>query len=169
MVATLVVETGSGDTTSNAYITEASANAYFSNKLYADRWEVALSQQRIRAIITATKTLDDFITWKGYRVSENQALAWPRAQVNDQDGYLINNATVPQAVKDATCELAILLLDEDRREEDDMEGITKIAVGPISIERDKNEKPIIPDHVARIIRFIGSRASDIFEVTKLRT
>lgn len=44
---------------------------------------------------------------KGRRTSETQALPLPRTGMRDGEGYLIDDATIPQAFKDAQCELAM--------------------------------------------------------------
>lgn len=45
--------------------------------------------------------------WKGTRANEDQSLDWPRSDVEDSDGYCIDDDVVPQAIIDAQCELAL--------------------------------------------------------------
>ena len=48
----------------------------------------------------------DHEAWKGTRVGETQALDWPRAYVEDDDGFTVDSDIVPTRVKNATIILA---------------------------------------------------------------
>jgi hypothetical protein len=43
------------------------------------------------------------------RDTEEQSLSWPREKVGYVDGWWVDNGIVPQAIKDAQCELAYLV------------------------------------------------------------
>lgn len=49
------------------------------------------------------------LNWVGYKQYETQALAWPRITSKLVDGWSIDIDAIPQAVKDAQCELAYLM------------------------------------------------------------
>lgn len=60
------------------------------------------------AILRATDYLNG-LSWKGYRAASGRLLAWPRKEVEDEDGFLIPDDVIPEAVKAATCYLAELV------------------------------------------------------------
>lgn len=123
----LIVEDGTGRTNADAYVSVAEADAYFATRNTA--WAGYTNDAREAAIRFATSWLDDtyLSLWKGFRVLESQALAWPRdnspgytlmwqrgtypkaqGYLYDLDGFPIMPNTVPRAVKRACMEAAIL-------------------------------------------------------------
>jgi len=107
MAATFVVETGTVVANANAYITEAEADQYHDNNGTRTAWDAAADKEQ--SIRTATKFLEVTYKgkWLGVRVTTGQALSWPRSGVEDQDGYTIDSALIPQDLKDACAELAL--------------------------------------------------------------
>lgn len=100
----------------NSYITVADANDYFDGALYRTDWpagssgaDLALKQT---ALVTATRHLDRLI-WKETRTTFTQRLQWPRVGLVDRDGNYLDADTIPQEIKDATCELALHILQTD--------------------------------------------------------
>ena len=61
------------------------------------------------------KFLDDLYrgAWKGGRISRTQTLAWPRYGVVDEEGLWITNTEIPQELKDANCEAAVLSISSE--------------------------------------------------------
>jgi hypothetical protein len=53
--------------------------------------------------------LDRSYVWAGYRVTDTQALQWPRYVEGLVDGYPIPSDAIPQAIKGAQCEMAYLI------------------------------------------------------------
>jgi len=86
--------------TETAYCTVAEAEVYFSGRLGADAWDDAVSTDKSKALITATRMIDR-LNYIGIRTSELQSLQFPR---ND-------DTSIPTDIKNATCELALALLD----------------------------------------------------------
>jgi hypothetical protein len=132
MTVSLVVEDGTGLALANCYVSAADVTAYCDAHALVG-WTTDAAAQ-VTAILRATQYLENNYRgrWKGYRVKETQALAWPRSSsapitfaspsmtrsrnvfaggagyLLDQDGYPILANVVPKAVKDASCELARL-------------------------------------------------------------
>lgn len=123
----LIVEDGTGRTDADAYVSVAEADAYFLTRNTA--WAGYTNDAREAAIRFATSWLDDtyLSLWKGARVNEFQALAWPRdnspgytlmwqrgaypkvqGYLYDLDGFPVMPNVVPKAVKRACMEAAIL-------------------------------------------------------------
>ena len=110
MSATFVVEDGTSKTDSNSYISVADADQYNDNHDQDAVWEGADDQVKEKALRLATAYIDDAYgnRFSGYRTEEDQALAFPRTGLTTNDGYLIDGDVIPQKLKDATVEGAIL-------------------------------------------------------------
>ena len=104
-----VVEDGTGKADANSYVSVADADAYAADHELPSKWSSATTAQKQKALRLATQNLDARYNgrWLGTRNIRLQALDWPRFNVEDSDGYLVDFNVVPQAVKDATVELAL--------------------------------------------------------------
>ena len=80
--------------------TLAGGTAHISNKAKED------------ALRRATEYLDRTYTgqWRGFRFTEEQALDWPRDGAHDNDHYLLDSDAIPEDLKRACFEAAILLI-----------------------------------------------------------
>lgn len=107
----LIVEDGTGLATAQSYISVADAATYLAAK-GDTTWAAATDASREAALVRATAYLDGAYgqRWPGSRSLSTQALDWPRSYAWDRDGYGLTG--VPQAVKNATCEAAVLELAE---------------------------------------------------------
>ena len=85
-MATLVVETGAGLTTSNSYATQDTADTYHEMRLHVTDWTGASDDDKGAALMWSTRLLDEFIDWNGSIVVDGQALRWPREGVITPDG-----------------------------------------------------------------------------------
>lgn len=136
--STLVVEDGSGRSDANSYATVAAADAYNVNVTRSTEWLNATAVAKANALILATQYLDNEFAgrWQGHRAYEEQALAWPRADVVDEDGFDLSSTVVPQRLKDACCELAVrvVLGDDLHPVETEPAGVAaeSVTVGPVS-------------------------------------
>lgn len=83
-----------------SYITVEEAQDYFDAKLGTDAWDSSTDDEKLKALKNAT-VLINRLNFKGYKTISNQGNEFPR------DGSSI----VPQPILDATCELALVLLD----------------------------------------------------------
>ena len=146
-----------GGSSSNSYISLANANLYFDNRLYSEVWECEKIPNKQKALITATKHIDYKFDFFGIPADLNdQALDWPRNIVYDQDGQLVDGTIIPVFVLDATCELAIELLKEDRVSDYSNKGLDSIKVGPIDIDFDSDyDQNLLPDTVLEMLSFFG--------------
>lgn len=145
MTLTLIQETGTGSSLSNSYTDRTFADAFLERNIWADAWTAATTASRDAALVWATQLLDDSVVWLGQRVSETQALGWPRYQVWDRDGYAIASNVVPVAVQRATAELARLLLIADRTAEAETVAYRELEAGPLRIVFDEGQqqRPVI--------------------------
>lgn len=129
----LIVEDGTGLSTAEAYISVADADAYFlarGNAAWAALTDATAKEAALRLGA-------DYMEgaygqrWKGCRISQTQALSWPRDGVV-VDGYTLPDDEVPLQVARANAELALrasagtLLADQGAQ-------VTQETVGPISV------------------------------------
>jgi hypothetical protein len=102
MAASIIATVGAAD--ANSYITLAEAQAFADGDIDAVEWYAASTDQKIRALITATRNLD-LVGFAGKKATTTQALQWPRTGVTTTDGP-IADTEVPKEIKTAVWELA---------------------------------------------------------------
>lgn len=99
----------------NTYITIADANAYFTARGNAV-WSAATDAQKEKALLEATQYLDGAYTYIGVLSDLEQPLAWPRTgaviTTGNMRGRDFEADEIPQAIKDAACELAVEAISE---------------------------------------------------------
>lgn len=104
-----------GSAIANSYQALDGASEYFANRLGAERWEDYSEDARRRALLSAVRVLDS-LPFIGARVTETQALKWPRVngldneELTDLQGREYAADVIPQPVKDAQCEIALAML-----------------------------------------------------------
>lgn len=132
-----VAEDGTGKSDANSLCSVADADAYFANVSNA-AWAALLTADKEAALVQATRYVelvygDRFLN---RRNSLEQALTWPRCYMKDRDGFAIGSDVVPQSVKDAVCELALLAAGgEDLQPDIDNPGMLaseSVSVGPVT-------------------------------------
>lgn len=83
-----------------SYATEVEAQAYFDTRLNTEPWDDAVTADREKALAHATNIIDR-LNYLGEKYDPDQVNQFPR----DTDD------TVPDAIKNATAEIALALLD----------------------------------------------------------
>lgn len=129
MAIALVVETGSGVSGANTYISAADADLYQSNRGRSS-WTSLSDDAKAVALIMATEAIDSLYPWIGKKKTSTQGLKWPRIEglddigdeipLVDSDGFEVDG--VPQAVANACAEAAFLSLTEELFQDDDPRG-----------------------------------------------
>lgn len=106
-----------------AYVTTADATTYFGSRLHAEAWTAAKDADQQKALDMATRVIDRTPV-KGVKATYDQANQFPRYP----------DAAVPQAVKDATCEEALALLERGngQRRKLQQEGVASFSVNGLS-------------------------------------
>jgi hypothetical protein len=102
----LVVEDGTGKSNADSYVSLVEAETYFTNLNILAWLDNDDDTAKEGALREATKYLDRSYNFIGSIFSTSQSLNWPRESVYDSQGREFDEV-VPQAVKDATCELAL--------------------------------------------------------------
>lgn len=105
----LVVEDGTGLATANTYIGTADADTYHLDRDHA-QWGAASNAAKESALIQATQWIDGRYRsrWLGNRSTLAQALAWPRYDAYDEDGFVLSG--IPRRLQWATAEAALLVV-----------------------------------------------------------
>jgi hypothetical protein len=102
-----------GGASANSFVLLSEAASYMEGRLNSDSWDDATTDEQNRALVEATREISSIVGWCGRRVDDTQALAWPRymAPIPDSgSGWYFSETEIPQAVKDATMELAFQFL-----------------------------------------------------------
>jgi hypothetical protein len=97
-----------GGSSSNSYLTISAADTIAATILGPLAWDDATTNEKTRALITATRGLDT-LTWIGQRTTDTQALDWPREYVTC-GGVTYANDEIPAPIQQATFDLANTLL-----------------------------------------------------------
>ena len=164
---TLSIVATAGSASANSYITENELTAYLATCLHLSATVIAAQVQAgtdtiKRALISATRLLDEQIEWDGDPDEPLiQALQWPRSGLYDDKGEDLSETTIPTRIKNATAELARYLIDSDRTAENSTDGIQELAVGSIDITFSVNNPPerkVIPDAVWQMISLWGEKS-----------
>jgi hypothetical protein len=176
MPLTLIKETGDGLVDANSYAAVADGGAYHDGHLYAAAWTAADAATQAAALVMATRLIDTLFQFKGFRRLSTQALQWPRRWVRDPDndsgsvffglpgGPYFDETKVPKLVVDATCELARELIEQDRTDDPEDEGLKSIAVeGAVNLEfnaatRRPVATAVVQAMLSKVGDYIGGRS-----------
>jgi len=169
MPLTLIKETGTGLADANAYANAADGDAYHDGHLYATPWIGAAAEQKEAALVMASRLIDGEYNFAGVKAVDGQGLQWPRENCSDPDtGTDVEADAIPQAVVDATCELARELLLVDRTASPAGEGLKYANNGSVQTGYDKTDtRPIIPAVVQSLLGKFGSMIRAKSGVVKL--
>lgn len=183
MPLALIVEIGTVVAGANSYIALADAETYFLGRLRKDAWTAADTDTKNAALVTAVRTIDTMVTFNGSIVSQVQPLQWPRAYCPNPDfqlfgisypenlGQYFASDSIPQVVKDAQCEMALALLNDegDRTGDNEGVGLKRVRIeGAVEVEFDKTDKrPILPNIVADLLSKVGNPGGGAFQTVKL--
>lgn len=160
---TLVTAVGADD--ANSYASVAEATAYLNERLNTSAWSAAVTAgagDAERALIQATRLLDreqfegePVKPLNGTSSGDTQSLKWPRYAADDDAGWTWEGTVIPRCVKDATCELALYLLNKgttDPTQPTGLEGFKAVVVGPLEVTpRDGFAPDELPNHVRRLL------------------
>lgn len=124
-----------------------------------DAVERLTANTKEKALIQATSMLDEYFNWFGTILDEDQALRFPRYSAYDRDGYVYDEEEIPQELKDATCEMALRLLQGDSMTEPSLttQGFSEVTLGPINVKVDtSNKDDVVADTVVSMVSHLGA-------------
>lgn len=111
-----------GDAGANSFATVEFADDYFALQLHASAWPASSAgadlAEKQKALVSATRWLDSQ-PFVGFKATDAQSLSWPRSSSDCFDGgfyvgdLFIAAGTIPAKLKEATCGLALFLLQKD--------------------------------------------------------
>jgi len=114
--------------------------------------------EKEKALIWATRLLDDMMIWHGSKRTTTQALRWPRSGVLKADGDWYGFDAIPEILERATSELALHLLGTDRFKLPGMlgQGISKAKIGPLEVVADSGQREaLVPQNILSILSPLG--------------
>lgn len=130
----LIVEDGSIVAGADSYCTEAYADTFHEDRGNTAWASVADKEAMLRRATDYMRQAYRAM-WKGFRYSSSQALDWPRANVQVEDGPYQNFVAVnivPKEVKDACAMLALMASSADLAPNLEQQ-VTSESVGPLSV------------------------------------
>lgn len=141
---------------SNSYVALALADGYFADTLEAREWLSASPEDRARALISATRKIDEEFRYYGspYDTSTPQALKFPRESDYDARGEL----EIPDGIEYATCELALHLLQQRTspdlvdREKLQEQGVRNFTMDGVSERYGRGVWSNFPRRVRKLLR-----------------
>ena len=104
----IIVEDGGIVTDANSYITVSGVGVYAETYGYS-AWDSATDDVKTQSLLKGMRYIES-LPFKGYRQTEDQALSFPRSELYDKDGYLVEESTIPSKLVNAVCEAAVACL-----------------------------------------------------------
>lgn len=145
-----------GGSSANSYATVEYADDYHEGNLNREVWTAATTAQKQAALAMATRTLEAELSFPGWKTTSAQARRWPRAGVYNRDGEYVDSAIIPEALKNATCELAFWFLVSDRLADNDTAIIERMKLDTLELEFSRGSKTqVIPDSVLSMLADFG--------------
>lgn len=134
----MIVEDGTGLNNSTSYTSVGFADDYFSAR--NTEWLEKQHAEKERALVLATDFVDNMFVWRGRKKTNEQALAFPRVDIHDIDGYTVTG--IPTKLKQAVCDAAIETFNSgDLFEVSEAAGaVTSERIGDISFSYDVSKK-----------------------------
>ena len=169
-----------GDATANSYVTLAEFTTYVDGRSTSASFDAATDDEKNRALVSATRRIDNE-RFDGVRVTETQALQWPRYGVEKPDiaystlsGPVFTETTwyatdvIPDRVKRAQMEVAYLLLSGDFAvAPTGLEGLTNVKVGSLDITpRGNNRAGEMPEVAYRELRPLLLKSRGTFQIVR---
>ena len=135
----LTVEDGTVIANADSFVDETAADAYFTAHDNPATWTGSTSALQESALKYAAQTLGGAFDWEGKVTSLTQTLCWPRSSAADREDRTIASNVIPQAVKDAQCELALIHLGTALNQTHDRGGaVISEKIGPIETRFSEN-------------------------------
>jgi len=154
MLSTIITTVGDPD--ANSYISLEEATAYFAGRFtIGDGWNAYTNDQKTSRLLQAALVLDR-LQYLGEPATDTQAMQWPRrstyelghySTLRDALGHPIRVDEIPQSIKYAQAELALVIFDEDGQVFGDFQEMVKSeTLGKWSISYVPN-RPLLPSEV----------------------
>jgi len=103
MAVTLTKETGAVVTGANTYVNENDFDNYCDGRGLS--YSAYTPDQKEEAILRGMDYIEN-LEWKGTKQDEDNPLQWPRDNVEDRDGNVVDDDVVPTGIMNASCRAA---------------------------------------------------------------
>lgn len=149
----------------NSYVDVEYADTYFASRLNSDKWIAASAEQKVQALIMATKKIDRQKI-NGIKADHSQVLQFPRTlysyepsilnnfdgkQISSTPGW-VNETVVSECVKEAVCEEALALLKGiPKRLELQQQGVKSMSIGNLSETYSGSVKKLISQEALELL------------------
>lgn len=133
----MIFDATTSGTQANSYVDVATASDILTaQRLYATAWTALTLSDKEAVLVWATSLLDEYVEWRGFKASLQQALRWPRNGVWDRDHFYVNAQTIPLEIQKITSYLAYELSQKNRLAEPATAGlgVANVTIGPLSVE-----------------------------------
>ena len=152
---TVIATPGASD--ANSYVTVAEADAYFADSYGRGKWATSAQADREALVISASRSLDQYINWSGQRATSTQSMEWPRKGTFDRAGNLIPDTIIPSQVKYATYELAYYMLDTGGALSFSDQTVDMVKLGSIEVEFTPHSTDVgIPSFIEEMLANLGT-------------
>jgi len=170
MAYSFVVEDGTGLTNANSYVSVQEASDYLiSNNYSYPTWDDLDTGDKQKLLSWASRYLDQRARWNGTKTVEDSGLRWPRTDVYDRDGILIEPDEIPEQLKEATNEMARYLMTNDRSQDRSQDGLKEVQVDVIRLVFNENYRlPEVPNEINQILAGLGSVTGGNPQYVKIR-
>lgn len=153
------VDTTVGGANANSWADETYFKAFRANRLPA----IAAVLNAVDAVITpalivSCRMMGDDFKWTGSAVDAVQALTWPRLGMLTRNGFPIAGTVIPNALKDAQCEMTYeLLAGADLVSDNDalLKGIQSLKAGSVALSFQTQNTSTV-ESVDMFLRRLGS-------------
>lgn len=142
-----------GQADSNSYVSVEQADEFFAASVNTTGWPTVLAEKQT-ALQEATRVLDEQFQWGGEIASDTQSLGWPRTGAYDHNARLIPSTIIPKRVADATCYLALFLVQNGGLSQDSIE-VKGLKVGPLDLKFENKSVTGTPPYIVKMLEFYG--------------
>lgn len=160
----LIVEDGTKVTGANSYVSDADYVAYAAARgvtIGADA--TTRKQELIKAMDFLESYRDEF---KGTKLTRDQALQWPRYEVWI-DSYAIDSDTIPDELKNAQMEAAILSITTSLSPSGSVQNVQSESIGNLSVSYYSGGSWQTVQH-KNVDRFLGALINSGGKIRSLR-
>lgn len=159
----LIVEDGTGRSDAESYASVEFADSYHAKRGNA-AWQALTYERKEQCLVKATDYMVNVFrgNWQGIKVKAAQALDWPRADVEIEQGWLPSDF-VPPEVQAACVELALIADSTELLPTVGQRTKKRVKIGPMEIEYDGEGSSIagFSNAVKRLGVFLSAGASGI--------
>jgi hypothetical protein len=144
-----------GTLLSNSYVTVEESDDYFTDdRAHTSSW--GSNTQKDALLITSSRILDWQLKFAGHKTSPLQSMQFPRTGIVLSDGTEVPGDVIPQAVKFAALELALMFSKGDRTVDSALAGIEQVKAGPLFVKAVKGgygdtSPKVVPDFIRAML------------------